>query len=649
MKMPLDRRRLLVVCAALTAWALLVVVRMIHVQVVRHDEWVARAARQQERTVSLSPLRGSIRDRMGRVLADSVEARSVYADPTAVADPVAVAASLASIKELKLSKKQIESRLRGRSEFAWIARQLPDEVADRIERMELPGIYTLAESTRMYPKQDLAAPLLGFVSIDGDGLGGVELATEKWVRGEDTKITLLRDARRGMYQIGGDARPVDGQNVVLTIDQVIQYIAEDSLQRAVDRSAAKGGTAVVLDPRNGAVLAMASVPSFDANRFAAYSPEQWRNRAAHDLYEPGSTFKIVTAAAALEERLVTPSQMVDCERGYIEVAGRRIREHDNHQYGVMSFEDVLVNSSNVGTIKVGLALGPARLHEWIRRFGFGQTTGMELPGEARGIIRPVEKWSKLSNAILSIGQELAATPLQVARSAAVIANGGTLVPLHIIDRVENADGQIVWQHTPVEGERVVSERTAALLNEMLKSVVSRGTGSNAAVEGFPVAGKTGTAQKAGRGGYMPGRYVASFVGWLPADRPRLVILVTVDEPRGAYYGGAVAAPVFREIAEASMRYLGEEPSVPVRRVVVPPVRLATFSQQPRPGDSTAATGAPDLVGLDARTAAERAVAAGWDLRLMGEGLVVEQTPRAGETRTRRTLNVRLKSGTETRG
>lgn len=641
MKMPVTRSRLLLLAAALTVWGAVIVARLVYLQVVQHEQWEARAARQQERTVSLSPVRGAIRDREGRILAQSVMSRSIYADPTAVVDAGTVAKKLASIDDLELDARSLEKRLSAKSEFAWVARQVSDETAAAIEQMELPGIYSLDEPSRVYPQETLAAPLIGFVSIDGEGLGGAELASDRWARGHASKVTLLRDARRGTYQVGADTKAVDGLDVHLTIDEVVQYIAESAVQNAVDRYRAAGGTAVVVEPSSGAVLAVASVPTFNPNQFGDYPPSRWRNRAVQDLYEPGSTFKIVTAAAAIEEGLVTPSQLIDCEQGFIEIAGRRVREHDSKRYGLMSFEDVLVNSSNVGTIKVGLALGPERMYRWFRRFGFGEPTGIQLPGEAGGILRPVERWSKLSNAILSIGQEIGTTSLQMTQAAATIANGGVMKPLHVIDRVVDAEGQVVWEQPPVAGERIVSERTAALLNEMLKSVVTRGTGTNAALAEHAVAGKTGTAQKAGRHGYVPGRYVSSFVGWVPADRPRLVILVTIDEPRGAYYGGVVAAPVFREIAEASLRYLEVEPSVPTRKLALPSGRLATFSQSPPAGELPPAGGAPDLHGLDARSAAAIAVAAGWDIRLEGDGVVTRQIPPAGVAREDRVLRVHL--------
>lgn len=627
--MPIYQRRLIVLSAFLTVWGIIAVARLFQIQVLRHGHYVDRAARQQERTISLSPTRGSILDREGRILAESIVAQSVYADPQAIGDVKKTAKALAAVKELGLGEKELLRRLGGSGEFAWIARQVSREAAQQIGALKLQGIYLLDEHKRFYPKGPLAAPVLGYVSLDGDGLAGVEHSLDHHVRGKQGKVTLLRDAKRGMYLVGGEGAnaPVDGLHVVLTIDEVIQFLSERALQRAIERYRATSGSVVVLEPRSGAVLAMASYPSFDPNRFREAAPSSWRNRTVQDLYEPGSTFKIVTAAAGIEERLVTPSQIIDCNQGSIEIANVRIREHGGNQYGLMTFEDVLAHSSNVGVIRVGLALGKERLYDYVRRFGFGKRTGIELPGEANGILRTPARWSMLSNAIISMGQEVAVTPLQVAQAAATIANGGLKPPVHLVDRVIDARGNVV--HRPVRrpAERVVSERTAAVLNEMLKSVVVRGTGQNAALVEHVVAGKTGTAQKAVRGGYSPDKFVASFVGYVPADRPRLVILVTVDEPRGAQYGGTVAAPVFQEIAEASLRYLEVEPSIPGRSLTPRVLPLATIPKE----NSKVATGSgvPDLRGLDARTAIAVAVRSGFHVTVAGNGVVTAQEPEPG--------------------
>lgn len=639
--MRIPQRRLIILSAFLTVWTVIIVGRLFQIQVLRHDHYVVRAARQQERTLSLSPTRGSILDREGRVLAESIVAQSIYADPQSVDNAATAATALAKITELGLTQKELSKKLNGRGEFTWIARQVPQPVADRVKALNIPGVYLLDEHKRFYPKGPLASALLGYVSLDGDGLGGVEHSLDRYVRGRAGKVTLLRDARRGSYLVGGKGpnAPVDGMHVVLTIDEVIQFISERALRRSIEQYGAAAGSVVVLEPSSGKVLALASWPTFDPNRFRDFPASSWRNRPVQDLYEPGSTFKIVTAAAGLEEGLVTPSQIIDCNMGSIEIANVRIREHGGNQYGLISFEEALAHSSNVGIIRVGLGLGKQRFYDYIRRFGFGEPTGIELAGEGVGILRTPQKWSLLSNAILSMGQELSATPLQVAQAAAVVANGGLKPPIHIVDRVIDSEGAVVYRPSFKPAPRVISEKTAAVLNELLKTVVLRGTGSNAALAEHVVAGKTGTAQKAVRGGYSADKFVASFVGYAPADRPRLVILVVVDEPRTGQYGGTVAAPVFREIAEASLRYLEVEPSVPGRALDVNAIELAS---RPREGVVRRSENVPDLGGLDARTAIARAIAQGFEVSASGSGIVAAQQPAAGTVAASRRIELTLR-------
>lgn len=627
--MPLSQRRLLQLFAILAAWAIVVVIRLVQIQLVRHDDYVARAQRQQERTITLNPVRGSILDSRGRVLAESVAAESIYADPQAIGNRRAVAKKLAAVKELRMTAREIEAKLSGDNSFAWVARQLPLEVTAEVRKLGLPGIYFLEAHRRSYPRTSLAANVVGYVSVDGEGLGGIELTAQKHVSGTPGKVTLLKDARRGMYLVGGEGpnRSRDGNDVVLTIDSVVQFITERALEKAVTKYRAASGSAIVMDPNSGAILAMATLPTFDPNHFRDFSPAAWRNRNVQDLYEPGSTFKIITAAAGLEEGVVTPSQVIDCGNGEIRIANVTIGEHDDHQYGLLTFEDVIVNSSNVGSVRVGLAVGQRRFYEWIRRFGFGERTGIPFPGEASGLLRRVEKWSQVSNASMSIGQEIGVTPLQIVRAVSAVATGGQLVEPRLIERIVDHDGRTVWAPPRATPERVMSEKTAAVLNEILKAVVSRGTGSEAALAEHVVAGKTGTAQKAGRGGYMAGHYVGSFVGYVPADRPRLAILVVLDEPRPEHYGGKVAAPAFREIAEATLRYLGVPPSLPAREVGVQQSLLAAFSQSQPATNGT--SGVPDLRGLDARAAIARAVASGLSVRAIGSGVVTSQEPQPG--------------------
>ena len=627
--MNVSQRRLLQLFAFLAAWALIVVARLVHVQLVKHDHYVARAQRQQERTLALNPVRGSILDVKSRVLAESVPAESIYADPQAIANKREIARKLAKIQGIGLTAREIESRLSGDGSFAWIARQLPLEVTAAVKKLQLPGIYFLESRRRSYPRASLAANVIGFVSVDGDGLAGVEHSFNSHIKGTPGKVTLLKDARKAMYLVGGEGpnAPKDGNQLVLTIDSVIQFIAERSLEKAMKATRAAGGSVIVMDPRDGAIKAMASYPTFDPNRFREFGSVAWRNRNVQDNYEPGSTFKIVTAAAGLEEGIVTPSQILDCGDGEIQVANITIGEHDNHRYGLMSFEDVIVNSSNVGTVRVGLQLGQQRMYDWIRRFGFGEKTGLPLPGEEGGILRPTKRWTQVSPASISIGQEISVTPLQIVRAVATVATGGLRVEPRIIEKVVDANGNTIYEPPRASPTRVMSEKTAAVLNEILKAVVARGTGDQAALAEHVAAGKTGTAQKAGRGGYSVDKFVGSFAGYVPADRPRLVILVVVDEPRGQHYGGMVAAPVFREIAEASLRYLGVPPSRPSRSIGIEAPLLAAFSQSRPP--AAEANAVPDLRGLDARAAIARAVSSGLTVRAIGSGVVISQDPVPG--------------------
>lgn len=627
--MPIVHRRLIQVFALLAAWGVVVVARLVQVQLVRHDHYVARAQRQQERTLALNPVRGSILDTRLRVLAESIAAESIYADPQAIANRRAVARALAKVPGIGLTARELEMKLKGDGSFAWIARQLPLEVTAEVRKLKLPGIYFMEAHRRTYPRTMLGANVIGYVGVDGDGLAGIEHSFDDYVRGTPGKVTLLKDARKGIYLVGGDGanRPRDGQHVVLTIDSVVQFIAERALRNAVDKYRAAGGSVIVMDPSTGDILAMASAPTFDPNRFRDFSPETWKNRSVQDLYEPGSTFKIITAAAGLEERVVTPSQVLDCGNGEITVGNITIREHDAHRYQMLSFEDVIVNSSNVGTVRVGLALGQDRFHQWIRRFRFGEKSGLPLPGESQGLVRRKERWTPVSPASIAIGQEIGVTPLQVIRAVSAVATGGEMVAPRIVKRVIDDDGRTMYEPPAQEPVRVMSEKTAAVLNEILKNVVTRGTGTNAALAEHVVAGKTGTAQKAGRGGYIDGRYVGSFAGYVPADRPRLAILVVIDEPRPEHYGGTVAAPAFREIAEGTLRYLGVAPSLPSRSISAREPLLAAFSQS----DATTgpASGMPDLRGLDARAAIARAVSSGLAVRTIGSGVVTSQDPQPG--------------------
>ena len=552
-------RRLLAVVAAIALWGLAIGARLYALQVDGHDRYRARAARQQRFVVELEPPRGTLYDARGRQLAVSLEVDSAWADPRQVADPEATARAVTALTGGDAGA--LARRLAEEREFVWVARQLDRQVAEELAALELPGLDFLKEYRRFYPMGQLASQVLGYAGIDQRGLAGLEHSADGLVAGREGEKTLLRDARRDTAASplfgGRDAQP--GAGLHLTLDAAIQHLAERELARAVEGSGAKSGSVVVLDPADGAVLAMASYPTVDLNDFPDSPVEGWRNRAIMDAYEPGSTFKMVTAAAALEANLLDPADVFDCGMGSITLAGVRIRDH--HPFGRLTLREVIARSSNVGAIKVGLAAGEQRLYRAITDFGFGRATGIELPAESPGDVRPVESWWPLTKAYVSFGQGLTVTPLQLANSFAAVANGGTLYRPHVVAAVAPAAGPREATAAQVLA-RPVSAATARQLERMLEAVVTDGTGRAAAIPGYRVAGKTGTAQKADPGGrgYSSSRYVASFVGFAPARRPALVAAVIIDEPWPLYHGGQVAAPVFARIIEPALLYLGIPPT-----------------------------------------------------------------------------------------
>jgi cell division protein FtsI (penicillin-binding protein 3) len=552
------RSRLILVVVLVAGWSLAIGVRLYALQVVGHETYRARAARQQRFVVELEPARGTLLDARGRQLAVSVEVDSAWANPRAVDDPVATARAVAAVTggdPTGLARRLGEER-----DFVWVARQLDHPVAERLAALDLPGVDFLKEYRRYYPMGQLASQVLGYAGIDQRGLAGLEHAADRLVAGREGSKTLLRDARRdtAASPLLAGLAPLPGARLRLTLDAAIQHLAERELARAVIESRAKSGSVVVIDPASGAVLAMASYPTVDLNDFPAAPEEHWRNRAIMDAYEPGSTFKMVTAAAALEANLVDPADVFDCGMGGITLAGVRIRDH--HPFGRLTLREVIARSSNVGAIKVGLTAGQERLASTIAGFGFGRTTGIELPAESPGDVRPVERWWPLTKAYISFGQGLTVTPLQLVNAFAAVANGGTLYRPHVLAAVEHPDGRLEPTPPQVLG-RPVSAATARQLERMLEAVVTEGTGRNAAIPGYRVGGKTGTAQKAdpqGRG-YSSRRYVASFVGFAPARRPAVAAIVVIDEPWPRYHGGQIAAPVFARIVEPSLLYLGIPP------------------------------------------------------------------------------------------
>jgi cell division protein FtsI (penicillin-binding protein 3) len=550
----MKRGTLAAIFAAL--WFAALGARLYWLQVERHEHYAKKAAQQQQRVLDLEPPRGTIYDARGRVLAVSVDVESVAANPQEIVDAGATARRLAKL--LHLDAGELERRLRSERDFVFVARKLDPPVADAVRALDLPGIHFLRESKRYYPMRELAAQVLGFVGTDHVGLAGLEAHYDRVVAGRAGRRTVLKDAHRRTLLSPRlatvEARP--GADLHLTLDATVQYIVEKELAAAVERHHARSGTAVVLDPHTGAILAVATLPSFDPNRFAAAPRQRWKVGAVTDAYEPGSTFKMVTAAAVLAHGLLTPDDVLDCEQGGITLAGVLIRDHD--RYGRLTVREVLAKSSNVGTIKLALLLGQQRLYEEVRALGFGERTAVDLPGESSGIVRPLRAWSALSKAYVSFGQEVSVTSLQLARAMAAVANGGRLLRPHVVARVEGERG-VERLDEPFEQGQALTPAVSAQLEELLAEVVRAGTGRQAAIDGYPVAGKTGTAQKVVGGRYSHRYFMSSFVGYAPISDPRLVAVVALDEPWPAYYGGLVAAPTFAAIARQVLLYWGVPP------------------------------------------------------------------------------------------
>ena len=552
-------RRLAVAAGLGTVWVLLIAARLYHLQVARYDHYVGKAERQQQRVVTLDPPRGTIYDAQGRELAVSIQVDSAYAVPPEIEDAAAAAGAIAGVVP-GLDAVKLARHLASDREFVWVARKLDPPVAEKVRRLELKGLYFLPESKRYYPMGELAAQVLGYVGTDNHGLAGLELVYDDEVAGKPGKRTVLRDARRGTV-VSPDlsfAEPVPGNDLHLTLDAAVQHIVERELGEAVKKRGAKRGSAIFLDPATGGVLAMANYPAFDPNDFGRYPPSRWRNAAIMDVYEPGSTFKIITAAAALESGVVQPEDEFDCEMGGITLLGIRI--HDHKPFGRMTFAQVLAKSSNVGVIKAALLIGNERLYRTIRAFGFGQLTGIDLPGESAGILHPLERWGPLAKAYVAFGQGISVTPLQLAAAAGAVAGEGELLRPYVVAAVSRGEARVPRHaKAPVVG-RPISATTARQLQALLEGVVAGGTGRSAAVAGYRVAGKTGTAQIPVRGGYLRNGYLPSFVGFAPAGRPVLVGVVAIAEPRGfEYHGGQVAAPVFGAIARQVLLYQGVHP------------------------------------------------------------------------------------------
>ncbi|MGC9045753.1 MAG: peptidoglycan D,D-transpeptidase FtsI family protein [Thermodesulfovibrio sp.] len=529
-----------------------VIFRLGLIMFVEHEAYFARAKIQQIKKEEIIPKRGNIYDRMGRELAISLEKESLFIDPASLKSVQAVNV----LKNyVKVNPEQIEKLSEKNIRFLWLQRKVDSDLAEKIKALKIEGVGSVIEGARFYPKGFLASHVIGFVNIDEQGMEGLERQYDQYLRAEKTLKTVTVDAR-GKKLSQGDLKDVKGNDVFITIDEGLQYIVEKYLDEAVKKWQASSATAIMMDPFTGEILALANRPTYDPNNLKSIKNIGIiRNRAITDLYEPGSTFKIVTATAALEEGIVKPYTKFDCSQGYIEVGGKKIK--DVHRSGVLTFEEVIQKSSNVGTIKIAMMLGKEKLYQYIKKFGFGEKTGIDLPGEISGYIRSPQKWSGTSIGAIPIGQEVGVTALQILRAYSAIANGGYLVKPFVVSDIRSPDGNILYKSV-IQRQKIISDKTAKIMREILKKVTEQGgTATQAKLDGNDVAGKTGTAQKYDpkTHRYSKDRFVSSFVGFIPAQNPRIAMIVVIQDPKGAHYGGVVAAPVFKAIADEALAYL----------------------------------------------------------------------------------------------
>jgi cell division protein FtsI (penicillin-binding protein 3) len=654
------RARVVVVAALLSVFFALLLARAVDLAVLRGPEFARQAAGQHRKEVALVPHRGEIVDRHGDLLALSLDVPSVYVRPRQLGDERARLAEVARALHLPAPRVQ---RI-GTQPFVWLKRQALPRELDAVLQLGVPGVGHFDEPRRVYPHGQLAAHVLGFVGTDAQGLAGLERRFDREIRGPSLRIAVDRDARgREFLRTGLSDAPTQGARVDLTLDTEIQALTERELAAGVGAAKAIGGAAVVLDPMTGEVLALANFPTFNPNDRTDWAnprhKDRVRNRALTDPYEPGSTFKAVLAAGAIEAGVVKPTDRFFCENGAWHVGKWTV--HDSHSHGWLSFAEVIQFSSNIGAAKVGDRLGRERYGPWLRSFGFGQRSGVELPDESPGIMRNEKSWARIDLLTQSFGQGISVTPMQMAVAYAAIANGGQLMRPFVVRRITAPNGSVTLEHEPQAIRRVMSPRTAQVTTELLRRVVEEkgGTGSRARLDDFTVAGKTGTAQKVDpRTRAYSSKRIGSFVGFVPADHPRAVILVLIDEPSTSSYGGVVAAPVFRNIASGVMQALrvtperAPQPATDGPRVqqakgkgkdqAAAKVKLARAQPAPPPppppapvaavppaDDTTGAPGTPSYLGLSLREALTRAHAAGWTVAINGTGWVAEQHPVPG--------------------
>jgi cell division protein FtsI (penicillin-binding protein 3) len=672
--------RLLIVAGVALLWMTAVFGRLGYLQLIRHSDYLARAQRQQQRTIEITPKRGAIYDRNLHPLAMSVPVESAFAVPAEIGDNKIMAARLLS-NVLGIPRDVLETRFESSGSFVWISRKLPPDKAEAVRALNLKGVYLQSENQRYYPKRELAAHVLGFVDLDEKGLGGIEYGLDSLIRGKSEKIVVMADARQRWFD-GGSAQKDQGANVILTIDEKIQYIAERELAAAIAKTHSMAGTVIVQNPDNGAILALANWPKFNPNSANEAKAEARMDRAVSAIYEPGSTFKLITLAAALDQNLTRPGEVFNCENGAVYIAGHRIRDHK--PFGMLTVSEILAKSSDVGAIKIALRMGAPKFYEYIRGFGFGQQTGVDLPGESKGILRKLDNWSAISIGSVSMGQEVGVTPMQLVTAVSAIANGGTWYKPHVVAEVKRGSESLPMTGVlaPGEPKDVIRPETAATLRRLMEGVVLQGgTGTRARLDGWTAAGKTGSAQKIdpATGRYSPTQLIASFSGFAPINDPAVTILVSLDSPVGEHEGGQVAAPVFKRIAEQVLPYLDVPRDVPVSPKLIQaaykrndtenesslsdftpvdfsaqpeqppaPEKLEKNTENPQPAvtvalDEGGDIAVPDVRGKTMRDVTEMCLRLGLEPVLVGSGLAVDVTPASG-AKVRRGAKITVQFG-----
>jgi cell division protein FtsI (penicillin-binding protein 3) len=619
------KARILAVAGGLTVLLLMVAMRIVQFTLTDSPDLARLARRQHHEQIHIAAHRGAILDRHGETLASSVERPSLYVRPRQVNAAERTRAQATLSAALDLPPRAVAAKLASESNFVWLKRAVTPREQAAVHELAIRGLGEVTEARRFYPHGTAAAQVLGFAGVDLRGIEGIERVYEQDLRALTRTLEIERDALGREILIDGmdDPRALDGATVQLTLDVGLQTIAERALEQGVREAQAAAGTAIVLDPWTGELLALANVPTFDPNDRGSVAPAHRRNRAINDFYEPGSTFKAILAAAALEHGVVRPDEMVFCENGAMPVGKWVIHDHGRH--GWLSVSEAIAVSSNIAAAKIGERLGRERFRAFLSDLGFGKPTGIDLPAEVGGMMRPLPEWSRINLMTTSFGQGIAVTALQMARAFAAIANGGQLIQPYIGLRATSAGGEALWEHQPNVIRRIMKPETARMVTAMLEQVVEEGgTGTKAQIAGVRVAGKTGTSQKVepGTGRYSADARVASFVGFLPADAPRLVIMVMVDEPHTSKYGGTVAAPIFQAIGAAAMERTGIIPSQPAL------LREAS-ADVAEPEAPAVPLGVPSFIGLSKRRAVERARDLGWMVQVTGEGYVQSQTPAPG--------------------